>query len=127
MKKRLLLVLDFDGFLINSYAIIRDTMQTYGLDVGDEERFKNRRKFLKYFGGGKELLSNLVGITLPKTPKTARCAHAVLSGIRPHLPRVEENPQYGDRESSHPLRNSKSQLHSGARAHDAARSAPQRG
>ncbi len=69
MKKRLLLVLDFDGFLINSYAIIRDTMQTFGLDVGDEERFKNRRKFLKYFGGGKELLSNMVGITLPKTRK----------------------------------------------------------
>jgi hypothetical protein len=67
MKKRLLLVLDFDGFLINSYAIIRDTMAAFGLDVGDEERFKNRRKFLKYFGGGRELLKNLVGFTLPKT------------------------------------------------------------
>lgn len=69
MKKHLLLVLDFDGFLINSYAIIRETMMAFGLDVGDEERFKNRRKFLKYFGGGKELLHNLVGIALPKTRK----------------------------------------------------------
>lgn len=69
MKKPLLLVLDFDGFLINSYAIIRDTMIAFGLDVGDEERFKNRRKFLKYFGGGKELLNNLIGFTLPKTRK----------------------------------------------------------
>ena len=67
MKKRLLLVLDFDGFLINSYALIRDAMGAFGLDVGAEERFKNRRKFLKYFGGGKELLKNLVGFTLPKT------------------------------------------------------------
>ncbi|MBI2799224.1 MAG: HAD family hydrolase [Gammaproteobacteria bacterium] len=68
-KKRLLLVLDFDGFLINSYALLRDTMADFGLDVGDEERFKNRRKFLKYLGGGKELLHNLVGMSLPKTRK----------------------------------------------------------
>lgn len=68
-KKRLLLVLDFDGFLINSYALIRATMASFGLDVGDEERFKNRRKFLKYFGGGKELMKNLVRFTLPKTRK----------------------------------------------------------
>ena len=45
MKKRLLVVLDFDGFLVNSYAIIRDTMDAFGLDIGDELRFKNRRKF----------------------------------------------------------------------------------
>lgn len=68
-KKRLLLVLDFDGFLINSYGLLRDTMAGFGLDVGDEERFKNRRKFLKYLGGGKELLNNLVGMSLPKTRK----------------------------------------------------------
>lgn len=65
--KRLLLVLDFDGVLLNSYALIQDTMRTFGLDVGDEERFRNRRKFLKYLGGGKELLNNLIGIALPKT------------------------------------------------------------
>jgi hypothetical protein len=69
MKKRLLLVLDFDGFLVNSYALVRDTMAAFGLDIGDEQRFKNRRKFLKYFGGGKELLKNLVGMSLPKTRK----------------------------------------------------------
>lgn len=64
---RLLVVLDFDGVLLNSYALIRDTMAGFGLDVGDEERFRNRRKFLKYLGGGKELLNNLVGMTLPKS------------------------------------------------------------
>ena len=67
--RRLLLVLDFDGVLVNSYALIQDTMRTFGLDVGDEERFRNRRKFLKYLGGGKELLNNLIGLTLPKTRK----------------------------------------------------------
>jgi len=67
MKKRLLVVLDFDGFLVNSYAILRETMASFGLDVGDEQRFKNRRKFLKYLGGGRELLNNLVGLSLPKT------------------------------------------------------------
>lgn len=69
IKKRLLLVLDFDGLLLNSYALLRDAMASFGLDVGDEERFKNRRKFLKYLGGGKELLNNLVGMSLPKTRK----------------------------------------------------------
>ena len=66
---RLLVVLDFDGLLINSYALLRDTMASFGLDVGDEERFRNRRKFLKYLGGGKELLHNLIGMSLPKTRK----------------------------------------------------------
>lgn len=67
--KRLLVVLDFDGVLLNSYALIRETMESFGLDVGDEERFRNRRKFLKYLGGGKELLNNLIGMSLPKTRK----------------------------------------------------------
>lgn len=65
--KDLLLVLDFDGVLLDSYSLIKETLAGFGLDVGDEHRFRNRRKFLKYLGGGKELLSNLVGITLPKT------------------------------------------------------------
>lgn len=67
--KRLLVVLDFDGVLINSYALLREAMASFGLDVGDEERFRNRRKFLKYLGGGKELLNNLIGMSLPKTRK----------------------------------------------------------
>lgn len=69
MSKSLLVVLDFDGFLVNSYAVINATMGSFGLDIGDELRFKNRRKFLKYFGGGKEVLTNLVGFSLPKTRK----------------------------------------------------------
>lgn len=68
-KKRLLVVLDFDGFLINSYALLRETLASFGLDVGDEDRFKNRRKFLKYLGGGKEFMSNLVRFALPKEKK----------------------------------------------------------
>jgi phosphoglycolate phosphatase len=64
--KQSLVVLDFDGFLINSYDLIRVTFESFGLDVGDEHRFKNRRKFLKYLGGGKEFLGNLVSYSLPR-------------------------------------------------------------
>jgi len=69
LRKRLLVVFDFDGLLVNSYALIRETMAAFGLDVGAEDRFKNRRKFLKYFGGGKEIMTNLVNFALPKTRK----------------------------------------------------------
>jgi len=58
--------LDFDGFLVDSYELIRATFEQFGLDVGDSERFRNRRKFLKYVGGGKEFLRNLVRSTLPR-------------------------------------------------------------
>ncbi|MGE0483352.1 MAG: HAD family hydrolase [Gammaproteobacteria bacterium] len=64
--KRLLVVLDFDGLLVNAYDLIRETFATFDLDVGDESRFRNRRKFLKYLGGGKELLGNLTHFALPK-------------------------------------------------------------
>ncbi len=64
--KRLLVVLDFDGLLVNSYRLLRATFARFELDVGDEERFRNRRKFLKYFGGGKELLNNLTRMALPR-------------------------------------------------------------
>lgn len=67
--KPLLVVLDFDGFLVNSYALLKATFAHFGLDVGDEERFRNRRKFLKYFGGGREVLTHLVNISLPKKKK----------------------------------------------------------
>ncbi len=67
--KNTLVVLDFDGFLINSYELLKHTFSQFGLDVGDEERFKHRRKFLKYIGGGKEFLGNLVSYTLPKKKK----------------------------------------------------------
>ncbi len=64
-----LVVLDFDGFLINSYQLLRDTFGHFGLDVGDEDRFRHRRKFLKYLGGGKELVRNFVSLSLPKKKK----------------------------------------------------------
>lgn len=64
-KKEALIVLDFDGLLINSYRLLKITFAHFGLDVGDENRFKNRRKFLKYLGGGKEFIGNLVNLSLP--------------------------------------------------------------
>lgn len=63
---KVLVVLDFDGYLVNSYRIIDQAFRKFGLQVGDEERFRNRRKFLKYLGGGREILGNLVSYSLPK-------------------------------------------------------------
>lgn len=63
--KQMIAVFDFDGFLINSYELIKHTFEKFGLDIGDENRFKNRRKFLKYMGGGKEILRNFVAFSLP--------------------------------------------------------------
>jgi phosphoglycolate phosphatase len=67
--KETLVVLDFDGLLIDSYELLKVTFDKCGLDVGDEGRFQNRRKFLKYIGGGKELIGNLVNLSLPKKNK----------------------------------------------------------
>ena len=67
-----LVVLDFDGFLINSYRLLQITFEQFGLNVGDEERFKHRRKFLKYLGGGREFLRNMVHYSLPKKRKVRR-------------------------------------------------------
>lgn len=64
--KDILVVLDFDGFLIDSYALMKKSFACFGLDIGDKDRFKNRRKFLKYLGGGKEFLHNFVFYSLPK-------------------------------------------------------------
>ena len=69
LKKEILVVLDFDGFLINSYRLLQATFRDFGLDIGDEERFKHRRKFLKYLGGGKELIRNFVKLSLPREEK----------------------------------------------------------
>jgi phosphoglycolate phosphatase len=64
-----LVVLDFDGFLLNSYQLLKVTFEHFGLDVGDEDRFRHRRKFLKYLGGGKEFMRNFVRASLPKRKK----------------------------------------------------------
>ena len=71
-QKEILVVLDFDGFLINSYRLLQITFEQFGLDIGDEERFKHRRKFLKYIGGGKEFLTNLISYSLPKKKKVRK-------------------------------------------------------
>jgi phosphoglycolate phosphatase len=68
-KKDTLVVLDFDGFLVNSYGLLHATFRHFGLDIGDEERFRHRRKFLKYLGGGKEFIRNFVAYSLPKKEK----------------------------------------------------------
>ena len=68
-QKHILIVLDFDGFLIDSYKVLKKTFVEFGLDIVDVERFQHRRKFLKYMGGGKEFLGNLVSYTLPKKQK----------------------------------------------------------
>jgi len=98
--KRHLVVLDFDGFLINSYEVIRATFEAFGLDIGDEARFKNRRKFLKYLGGGKELLGNLVSYSLPKKRKFRAVltdeyerAGKIYSALVPFLNRVIADPR----------------------------------
>lgn len=64
-----LVVLDFDGFLVNSYQLLKASFEDLGLDVGDEDRFRHRRKFLKYLGGGREIVRNFVSISLPKKKK----------------------------------------------------------
>jgi len=79
--KSVLVVLDFDGFLINSYELLRATFESFGLNIGDERRFRDRRKFLKYLGGGKELLGNVVSYSLPKKKLRANLTeHYVHSG-----------------------------------------------
>ena len=67
--KDILIVLDFDGLLINSYKLLKITFDQFGLDLGDEDRFRHRRKFLKYVGGGREIIRNLVRYSLPKKKK----------------------------------------------------------
>ena len=49
-RKDRLIVLDFDGFLVNSYRLLQIAFENFGLDIGDEHRFQHRRKFLKYIG-----------------------------------------------------------------------------
>ena len=97
--KRLLVIFDFDGLLINSYDLLRTTFDSFGLDVGDENRFKNRRKFLKYFGGGRELVRNLTKIALPKkrrirealTENYLTCG-TIFNSFTPFINRCIEDP-----------------------------------
>ena len=88
--KRLLVVLDFDGLLVDSYALIRAAFADFDLDVGDARRFRDRRKFLKYLGGGREILPNLVRVALPRKRRirAALTAHYRTSGrlFEPFVP-----------------------------------------
>ena len=99
VRKQTLVVLDFDGFMIDSYELMKSTFGEFGLDLGDVERFRHRRKFLKYVGGGKEFLSNLVSYTLPKKKKirnmltdTYMDEGRIFSQFVPLLNRMIESP-----------------------------------
>ncbi len=101
IRKQTLIVLDFDGFLIDSYRMLKTTFDDLGLDLGDVDRFRHRRKFLKYIGGGKEFLGNLVSYALPKQKKIrARLTdtymeHGVIyPQFSPLLNQLIENPEY---------------------------------
>lgn len=69
LTRTALVVFDFDGLLVDSYRLLSDTFAHFGLDVGDADRFRHRRKFLKYLGGGRELVRNFVALSLPKKKK----------------------------------------------------------
>lgn len=55
-----LLLLDFDGTLADSFVVIEKTLQHFDYQIGTLENFKNRRKFLKYVGGRKEFIPNVI-------------------------------------------------------------------
>ena len=100
-RREVLVVLDFDGLLINSYELLKSTFEHFGLDVGDEERFRKRRKFLKYLGGGRELARNLVRLSLPKEKKIRERLTdeyidrgRVYSEFEPLLNRLIESPAF---------------------------------
>lgn len=54
-----LVVLDADGTTIDAFQAIETTFQRHGMDIGDLERFRKRRKLFKYLGGLRELPNNL--------------------------------------------------------------------
>lgn len=56
---KILVIQDFDGASIASYDLIKKTFEYHGMDIGDKKSFSKRRKFAKYFGGGRELGSNI--------------------------------------------------------------------
>lgn len=54
-----LVVFDADGTTIDAFDAIETTFRRHGMDIGDLERFRRRRKLFKYLGGLRELPNNL--------------------------------------------------------------------
>lgn len=54
-----LVVFDADGTTIDAFDAIETTFRRHGMDIGDLERFRKRRKLFKYLGGLRELPNNL--------------------------------------------------------------------
>ena len=54
-----LIIFDADGTLIDAFSAIDTAFAHHGMNIGDLERFQERRKFFKYIGGIKEFPRNL--------------------------------------------------------------------
>ena len=54
-----LMILDADGTTVDAFGAINQTFATHNMDIGDVERFQNRRHIFKYLGGLRELPKNL--------------------------------------------------------------------
>lgn len=54
-----LVIFDADGTTIDAFQAIATTFLRHGMDIGDLERFRKRRKLFKYLGGLRELPNNL--------------------------------------------------------------------
>lgn len=54
-----LMVLDADGTTVDAFSAINQTFAAHNMDIGDIERFQNRRHIFKYLGGLRELPKNL--------------------------------------------------------------------
>jgi len=58
-SKDRLVIFDLDGTLIDSFNAVALAFERHGMDIGDLQRFKRRRKVLKYLGGLREFPKNL--------------------------------------------------------------------
>lgn len=54
-----LIILDADGTTVDAFSAINETFALHDMDIGDIERFQNRRHIFKYLGGIRELPKNL--------------------------------------------------------------------
>ena len=54
-----LVVFDADGTTVDAFQAIETTFRRHGMDIGDQDRFRKRRKLFKYLGGLRELPNNL--------------------------------------------------------------------
>lgn len=53
-----LVIFDADGTLVDAFPAVATTFVRHGMDIGDLERFRRRRRLLKYLGGLREFPKN---------------------------------------------------------------------